>query len=795
MRSIMSAGFLVAGILGVMLYGGDAKAQHSSPSPHTARTPPTKSTTSEYVDSGVCAGCHQQIAQSYGATGMGRSFSRLTPAKPKAEFNGAKVANQPSGLNYTMLQHDGKFFEQRSQIGYGGAETNKAEKQADYVIGSGNHAQTFLHRDGQGRLIELPVSWYAEDGGYWAMSPGFDRHDQEDFRRAISAECMFCHNGYPDSATRFNPAGLDPPSFPKNLSEGIDCQRCHGPGRAHVDAALSGADADHLRTAIVNPARLDRDRQLEVCMQCHLETSSGHMPNEIRSFDRGVFSYRPGQPLGDYKLYFDPLSNKTDDRFEIAHAAYRLRKSACFQKSQMTCLTCHDPHVSYRGPGSTPRYVAVCEKCHQEVKHTVTLPQTSTCLDCHMPKRRTDDAVHVVMTDHYIQRNKPDRDLLATQPEVLNKAGSTPGITLYYPPQLPASGRSELYLALAEVKDGSTGQNGIARLQKAILQYSPSEPEFYYELAFAYSKAGHNTEAVQQYQEALRRRPVYPAAAKGLAVSLLAQNHLALAENVLSRAAASSPMDDQLLADLGNVYLREGRIDIARRTLLRVLDINPDSPTAENLLGIIDLRLKNPAEAEGRLRAALRDDPSLPNAHYNIAKLFSGNGDYAQAAYHYQLAIANDPQNAESHHGYGLVLEMMHSYDQALSELDEGIRLNPQSAVMHSDLGDLLAARGQLQQAEEQYQSALQFNPGSADLHFSLGSVFAAEEKPQEAVSQLKKSIELDPRQYAAHLQLSIVLFKLGNRNDARTHCRLAMQSSDPDLRAAALQLLRQLGD
>ena len=794
MRSVMSAGFLLAGILGVMLYRGNAKAQHATPSPQV-RTPLAKTTTSEYVDSGVCAGCHQQIAQSYSSTGMGQSFSRVTTGKPFAAFNGAKVENQPSGLSYTMTQHDGKFFERRSQIGYGEKETNIAEKQGDYVIGSGNHARTFLHRDAQNRLVELPVSWYAEEGGYWAMSPGFDRNDQEDFRRPISAECMFCHNAYPDSASRSNPAGLDPPAFPKTLPEGIDCQRCHGPGRAHVHAALSGADAGHIRAAIVNPARLDRDRQLEVCMQCHLETSSSHMPNEIRNFDRGVFSYQAGQPLGDYKIYFDPLSNKKDDRFEIAHAAYRLRESACFQKSQMTCLTCHDPHVSYRGPGSTARYVAVCEKCHQEVKHTMALPQTSTCLDCHMPKRRTDDAVHVAMTDHYIQRNKPDRDLVAPQPEVINKAGSTPGITLYYPPQLPSTERTELYLALAEVKDGSTGQEGIAKLQKLITRYAPTEPQFYYELGYANAKLGLHGEAIKQYQEALRRKPVYAPAAKGLAASLLAQNHLALAENVLSRAAAASPSDDQLLVDLGNIELREGRIDDARITLLHALNINPNLATAENLLGIIALRRKQLAEAENRLRAALRDDPSLPNAHYNIARLFSGNGDYAQAGYHYQQAIANDPQNAESHHGYGLVLEMMRSYDQAVSELEQSVRLSSQNAVMRSDLADLLAARGQLQQAEQEYQSALRLNPGSADLYFSLGSVLTAEEKPEEAVTQLKKAVELDPQQYAAHLQLSIALFKVGDRNDARTHCRLAMQSSDPDLRTAALQLLRQLGD
>ena len=55
--------------------------------------------------------------------------------------------------------------------------------------------------------------------------------------------------------------------------------------------------------------RLGRERQLEVCMQCHLETTS-HEPNEQRAFDRPIFSYRPGQPMADYKLYFVPAGNE-----------------------------------------------------------------------------------------------------------------------------------------------------------------------------------------------------------------------------------------------------------------------------------------------------------------------------------------------------------------------------------------------------------------------------------------------------------------------------------------------------
>ncbi len=725
---------------------------------------------------------------------MGRSFSLPNVAALHAEFNGASVYNQPSDMHYTLLERDGKLFERRYQIGYRGQQTNIVDEQVDYVIGSGNHAQTFLHRDSEGQLIELPVTWYAERGGDWAMSPGYDRPDQEDFRRAIPGECMFCHNAYPRPLAGFNPAGLDPPAFPKTLPAGIDCQRCHGPGRAHVEAARSRGPVDAIRAAIVNPARLNRDRQLEVCMQCHLETSSSHMPNEIRRYNRALFSFRPGQPLGDYKIYFDPVSNQKNDRFEIAHAAYRLRMSACFRHSQMTCITCHDPHRSYRAPDMVQRYLAVCQSCHEGVKHTVAPPAGENCLTCHMPQRRTDDAVHVVMTDHYIQRTKPDRDLVAPKPEVIDEQDRL-GIVLYYPPQLPPTAENELYVDLAEAEDGSQGGQAIARLQEAIAKYGPTAPEFYFELAHAYSKTRQYGDAVRCYEEALRRHPVYPAASKELAVALVAEGKMPPAEEVLSRAAAASPDDDQLLADLGNLYQRQGRVSDARRILLRTLALNPTLAQAENLLGLLAIRDKDRQDAEKWLRAAIRDNPDLAEAHSNLGNLLSGTGDYEQAAYQFQRAIRADSQYAAAHHGYGLMLELMHSYDQALDQLEQAARLDPGDAQTHGDLADLLAARGQLPEAETQYEMALASAPGAGDLHASLGEVLAAEGKQAEAGQQFAKAIALNPNLYEAQLGLATVLAREGQTAAARLHCQKAAESPDPSLRGAALGLLRQLGN
>ena len=258
-----------------------------------------------------------------------------------------------------MSERDGKLFQRRHQIGFGGQETNALELEAHYVIGSGNHARTFLHRNADGRLVQMPVSWYAERRGYWAMSPGYDRPAHLDFRRVIDAGCMSCHNGYPRAPVENDLRGSE--VRPSSLPEGIDCQRCHGPGQAHVDAVKAGDLEAGLR-AIVNPAKLDRERQLETCMQCHLESTSSPLPFQIPRYEHPPFSYTPGKALSDYFIHFDhaPGAPARDDKFEIAGGAYRLRKSACFQRSEMTCVTCHNPHDIPRGAKAVERYVAIC---------------------------------------------------------------------------------------------------------------------------------------------------------------------------------------------------------------------------------------------------------------------------------------------------------------------------------------------------------------------------------------------------------------------------------------------------
>ncbi len=584
--------------------------------PQTRTVPLT--TTSAYVSPEQCEGCHADIAASYKQTGMGRSFFKPTASNRVEDYQRSNTFyHVGSDRYYTMTERDGRYFMRRHQKQRDGQALNVIEESIDYVIGSGNHARTYLHLTDQKKLIELPVTWYAEDGGHWGMSPGYDWQHHSDFRRKVTMECVFCHNAYPASKKDSDRSDMEA-AFAAEIPAGIDCQRCHGPGAAHVNAP-SAAN-------IVNPARLPRERNLEVCMQCHLESTSAPLPYAIRRFGRGVFSYVPGEPLSEYMIHFDETDGGKNDRFEIASSAYRLRKSKCFQESAMTCTTCHDPHRIPRGADAANHYVAVCWSCHQsaiekavaEHKH----PDSSNCLSCHMPQRRTDDVVHAVMTDHYIQRLRPSRDLLAplTERHEENDHLYKGEVALYYPPAMPDSPDRELYLAAAQVTAKANLERGIERLSAAINKYQPGEAGFYFELAKAYTEIKASKQAILLYQMTLDREPNYWPALHRMGLEFSKTGNLDRAADLIRRAAELSS-DGTVLNDLGLIYRRMGRLPDAIAVMKQAASRDGTLPHVYNNMGGILMDAGDTAGAETAFRDAIRIQPDLTAAAYNLRVL------------------------------------------------------------------------------------------------------------------------------------------------------------------------------
>ena len=723
-----------------------------------------------YVNSEVCAGCHQKIAEAYKQTGMARSFYRPSPANIIEDYSkNNPFYHRASDSYFAMIQREGKLYQRRHQVDAEGKQVNVIEKQVDYILGSGNHVRAYVHRTAANKLIELPLAWYTEKGGYWGMNPGYDQPAHDGFRRALGYDCMFCHNGYPEIPARNHQRSAQP-VYPTSMPEGIDCQRCHGPGRSHVQLAkTAGAMLEKIRNAIVNPARLDAQRSMEVCMQCHLETTSFPLPNALQRYGRGPFSYKPGEPLSSFLLAFDHAPNKgRDDKFEIVNSAYRLRRSACFlqSKDKMTCTTCHNPHDVPRGAHAERHYTTVCRQCHSaafdrlvaSAKHT----SDNSCTECHMPKRRTEDVVHVVMTDHYIQRRKPAGDLLAEIAErhETDATAYRGEVVPYYPQALPKTAENDLDFAVAQVIEKSNLSAGIRQLKAAIAKHNPKRPEYYLELADALRNNGQLAMALPVYEDAIRRNPNSYIALQKLGVALRRSGKHAEAVVFLQRATASAPGNAVAWHELGLAYRAQGKPQDAITAIQKAVTLDPDMSEAHNNLGIIWFAQGKQVEAKVAFHEAIRIQPDYADAHGNLANLLAGTGDTTQARSQFDISLRLRPDDAVTRYNFAMLLGRMREFERAQQELEAALRADPAMVDAHLLLGDLLTAKDQAKLAIPHYREALGIQPELGRAHLSLGSALAAE----------------------------------GDIAGAIPHLQKAAADTDPSVRQAAAQTLRQFG-
>jgi Tfp pilus assembly protein PilF len=717
-----------------------------------------------YIDSAVCARCHADKARSYAQTGMGRSFYKLTPQTAVEDFkSGLPFHHAASGTYFNVLEREGKYFQRRWQIGFDRKETNVEEKQIDFVLGSGNHARTYLHLTSRGTLQQLPLGWYSEKGGYWGMNPGYDRADYQGSTRVIHYECMFCHNAYPKIPAGHDEAGA-PAQYLEPIPQGIDCQRCHGPGQQHVAAAeTKEATREQIRAAIVNPARLSPEREMEVCLQCHLETTSRVLPHSLQRFNRGPFSYTPGQPLAGFRLSFDMAPGK-NIAFEINEAGYRLRESACFLKSagELRCTTCHDPHAITHDESATARYNVACQSCHTvfaqaRAEHAAG----ANCVACHMPKRRTDDAVHVVMTDHKIVRLKPEGDLLAEKTEVQDSpATSYRGEVVPYLPPAPAPNSDDLlYDALAQITDRSNLNAGLTRLSSLIGRIHPAEAGFYSGLAEGYLSAGDMPKAIAGFEEAARRAPNSEIIQLERANAFIASKQWAKAEAALRLAAKLQPDDSAVWALLGWALWQQDKT----------------------------------AEAKGDLEKAIELDPDAPDPHNYFASLLGGSGDAQGAEKQFRAALLINPGVAAWQSNLGLLLASRGETAEGAEHFERAIRLDPGYLPARLNYARILASQNNFEAAEQQVKAALAVDPKLAPAHQLLGSILSAKGDSAGAIRELNIAITLNPNNGRAHYELGVALVQSGNSAGAIEHFTIAARDPDPSIRAAAAEMLRRM--
>jgi predicted CXXCH cytochrome family protein len=183
----------------------------------------------------------------------------------------------------------------------------------------------------------------------------------------------------------------------KQVSEwNVGCERCHGPGSAHVEHATRGD--------ILNPARMDYVQANDACIQCHSQGRPLANPIEGKYYDWPV-GYHVGLNLREYwQLEDHTLGQLSFTHFPDGTAHKNRMQGNDFVQSVMyrrgvTCFDCHDVHgtenyaqlrkpanqlcLDCHGPGSRngPRAATLAAHTHHKDGSA-----GSECVACHMPK-------------------------------------------------------------------------------------------------------------------------------------------------------------------------------------------------------------------------------------------------------------------------------------------------------------------------------------------------------------------------------------------------------------------------
>lgn len=592
----------------------------------------------------TCRACHADKHSTFLHTGMGSSFDKASQQKSAANFSHGPVYDKFRDFYYQPYWQGDVFYIKEYRL-EGRDTVYSRTEQINYIVGSGQHTNSHIIET-NGYLNQAPLTFYTQQGR-WDLPPGFEDGHNTRFSRIIGLECMSCHNGLPGfvqgSENRFT-----------NIPNGIDCERCHGPGELHVRQVQLGKLVDTAKEidyTIVNPRKLPWERQIDLCQRCHLQG------NAVLKEGKNYIDFRPGMVLSDYMEVFMPRYEGNDEKFIMASHAQRLQMSQCFVHSnsgalknkdnkglQLTCITCHNPHVSVKVTGKQV-FNTACINCHQQKgcteKETVRQKVNNDCSGCHMPSTAPIDIPHVTVHDHYIR--KPERNIHP------NAEGVKKFIGLYAVnnPKTDDLTKGKAYLNYFE-------------------KFEPQKPELLDSANYYLQKA--------------------KAQARDFIHLYYLKNDYT---NLLQYAPKATNPDDWTAYRIGQGYYTTGDLNNAEKYFAVAVKLSPQNIEFKAKLGATKLELNKPAEAKQLLEEVLAAYPKHVQSHTNLGYLYFTQGNITKANQHYDRALALDPDYEPALLNKAGLYNYLKDYAKARQLLQRLLKRNPNNKRAREILGQL----------------------------------------------------------------------------------------------------------
>ncbi|PKQ15033.1 MAG: hypothetical protein CVT67_11215 [Actinobacteria bacterium HGW-Actinobacteria-7] len=285
-----------------------------------------------------------------------------------------------------------------------------------------------------------------------------------------------------------------------------------------------------------------------------------------------------------------------------------------------------------------------------------------------------------------------------------------------------ASNRAEKATSPAERAIGSF----VAKVRK-----NPNDINARMQLAQAYSVAGREREAIQQYREVLKVDKEYVPALSGIGFSSLKEKEYKTAEGYFRKIVdlIGGKVDSGREASLESAYFYLGTALFEQRdyeeaaaNFKEALRLRKDGADTHYALARTYFELDSPQAYRESLENALLFDPKMPEANYDYGVILLDEGDLAGAAEHFRTSAdaaptIDKPRDALNKLGpFAQRLTSAKSLQQAdekkaLVQARIAVALDPQSVEAKLLMGTLYEKTGDKEKAAAAYRSVLSIDP------------------------------------------------------------------------------------
>lgn len=279
-----------------------------------------------------------------------------------------------------------------------------------------------------------------------------------------------------------------------------------------------------------------------------------------------------------------------------------------------------------------------------------------------------------------------------------------------------------------------------------------------------------------------------------LCQSLLRRGKSSAATEVLQKQVGSVPEDPGILAELGLLLRSQGLIAQALKHLESAARLNPHHLPTRQALGEIFLSQGRMDLAESHFRFILEQHPSAA-AHIALSACDKEQFRYDEALQNLQKASQLEPQNYQAWAQLGELSLQMGLLDAGIEALRKALTIESGHPELLGLLAKSALQKGDREQAIAALRGQLKLEPGDAFASYTLASELRAVGRYAEAAQLLQTSLQSRAGDVQLCLDLAECFVEMGQLPAATELLKEAFERNPnrEDLRAALAQLQPEL--